>query len=69
VDTPAAPLSSIILWKVILEYRLSNVKAEVGTLFGLLKTSILVIVYNMDWLFRSIIVFVLSISSNSVRYW
>jgi hypothetical protein len=47
---------------------LSNVKAKIGTLFGLLKISILVIVYNIDWLFRSITASILSISLNSIRY-
>jgi hypothetical protein len=48
VDIPAVLLSSIILWKIILEYRLSNIKVEIRTPFGSLKTSILVTVYNMD---------------------
>jgi hypothetical protein len=61
-------LSSIILWKVILEYRLLNIKTKIRIFFGLLKISILVIIYNMDWLFRNITVFVLLTSLNFIKY-
>jgi hypothetical protein len=48
VDTPAALLSSMIPWKVVLEYQLSNIKTKIGIFFGLLKILILVIIYNID---------------------
>ena len=54
IKTPAAPLSSMIPWKIALEYRLLRVKTKlIGGLLkvltlGLLKTSIFVIVYNVD---------------------
>jgi hypothetical protein len=48
VDTPAVLLSGMISWKIVLEYRLSNIKTKIGTPFGLLKTLILVTVYNID---------------------
>jgi hypothetical protein len=47
VDIPEAPVSSIIPWKIISEYRLSRVKAETGILFCLLKGSSFVIVYRI----------------------
>jgi hypothetical protein len=63
----------MIPWKIVLEYRLLKVKTKLagGLLkvltLGLLKILIFVIVYNMDWLLRVIIISVLSICPNSVK--
>jgi hypothetical protein len=73
IKTPAVPLSGIIPWKVVSEYQLLRVKAEliksllkILTL-GLLKISTFVIVYSMDWLLRAIIISVLSFCPNLVK--
>jgi hypothetical protein len=43
IETPEAPISSIILWKVISEYQVSRMKKKTGVLFCLLKGSNFVI--------------------------
>jgi hypothetical protein len=54
IETPAVPLSGIIPWKIVLEYRLLRVKTKLtrGLLkvltLGLLKTLIFVIIYSVD---------------------
>jgi hypothetical protein len=63
----------MIPWKIISEYRLLRVKAKLagGLLkvltLGLLKISIFVITYSVDWLLRTIIISVLFICPNSVK--
>jgi hypothetical protein len=52
MDTLEAPVSGMISWKIVLEYRLSRVKAKTGILFCLLKGSSFVIIYRITWLLR-----------------
>jgi hypothetical protein len=62
-----------MLWKIALEYRLLRVKTKLAggllkvLILGLLKTSIFVIVYNINWLLKVVITSVLSICSNSIK--
>jgi hypothetical protein len=73
VETPAVLLSSIIPWKIVSEYRLLRVKAKLtGSLLKVLtlsslKTSTFVIIYNINWLLKVIITFVLFICPNSIK--
>jgi hypothetical protein len=52
VDILEAPVSGMIPWKIVSEYRLSRVKAEVGILLCLLKGSSFVTTYRITWLLR-----------------
>ena len=50
METPAAPLSGIIPWKISEEYRLLKVNAEDSA--GNLNTSVFVREWKTEWSFR-----------------
>ena len=61
-----ALVSGIIPWKMFAKYLL--LKENVELFFNLLKTSDFIIEWNVDWLLRIVMVYILSTLLSSVRY-